>query len=160
MPKMTEALNAVMILQISTPKMMFYNPITINTYDKTGCMSATKEGLTSCRPFAKIASSSCEVFPNCPRPQNAKKQKVAWWGVTSWEGDTGLSSMSSLHASFIHFITSLDECDGLDQKTCHPETERQKLHSIISSLGSACPLRYRDGYRVGYSSLSDAQQKL
>jgi len=55
------------------------------------------------------------------------------WG-THWP------QQSSFHASFIHFITSLEECEGVEQKPCHPETEREEPHSIFSSPGSACPL--------------------
>lgn len=49
------------------------------------------------------------------------------------------------HASFIHFITSLDECDGVEEKPCYPATEREEPHSIFSSSGpaflSACSLQ-------------------
>lgn len=43
----------------------------------------------------------------------------------------------SFHASFIHFITSLDECEGVEGKPCHPETEREELYSIFPSPGPA-----------------------
>lgn len=42
----------------------------------------------------------------------------------------------SFHASFIHFITSLDECEGVEEKPCHPETEKEEPYSIFSSAGS------------------------
>ncbi|CAB1453144.1 unnamed protein product [Pleuronectes platessa] len=44
----------------------------------------------------------------------------------------------SFHASFIHFITSLDECEGVEEKPCHPETEREEPYSIFSSRGCSC----------------------
>ena len=48
-----------------------------------------------------------------------------WVGAASWE-QAGLGSMSlSFHASFIHFITSLEKCEGVEKKPCHPETERE-----------------------------------
>lgn len=43
----------------------------------------------------------------------------------------------SFHASFIHFITSLDQCEGVEEKPCYTETEREEPHSIFSSHGSA-----------------------
>lgn len=43
----------------------------------------------------------------------------------------------SFHASFIHFITSLDQCEGVEEKPCYTETEREEPQSIFSSHGSA-----------------------
>lgn len=78
------------------------------------------------------------LSPTALEHKNTEKQKVAGWGVASWE-HTGLSSMSSFHASFIHFITSLDECEGVEEKPCYSETEKEEPHSIFSSPGPALP---------------------
>lgn len=41
----------------------------------------------------KLPHPPVGFFSYCPLPQNTEKQKVAGWGVASWE-HTGLSSMS------------------------------------------------------------------
>lgn len=43
----------------------------------------------------------------------------------------------SFHASFIHFITSLGRCEGVEKKPCYTETEWEGPHSISSSPGAA-----------------------
>lgn len=43
----------------------------------------------------------------------------------------------SFHASFIHFITSLGRCEGVEKKPCYTETEWEGPHSIFSSPGAA-----------------------
>lgn len=70
----------------------------------------------------------------CTRLQNTTKLKGCGVGSGAlgaywpWQHDC-------FHASFIHFITSLEECEGVGEKPCHPETEQQEPYSTFSSPG-------------------------
>lgn len=104
-----------------------------------GCMHITPAP-DARRHIAEIASSSWELFlllSSTAKDRDAKGCKVRS-GVlgTCWP-----QQHVSFHASFIHFITSLDECEGVGEKPCHPETEREDPHSVFSPLGPALPLR-------------------
>lgn len=75
-------------------------------------------------------------FSDCSKAQKCRAAKGCWLGSgilgTHWP-----QQHVCFHASFIHFITSLDECDGVEEKPCYPETEREEPHSIFSSPGPA-----------------------
>lgn len=82
-------------------------------------------------------------FSDCSQAQKCRAAKGCGLGSgilgTHWP-----QQHVCFHASFIHFITSLDECDGVEEKPCYLETEREEPHSIFSSPGpaflSACSL--------------------
>lgn len=62
-------------------------------------------------------------------------------GEGGWEWHLGNARWPlqhvSFHASFIHFITSLGRCEGVEKKPCYTETEWVGPHSISSSPGAA-----------------------
>lgn len=74
---------------------------------------------------------------------HTERQKVAGLEVREggWEWHLGNARWPlqhvSFHASFIHFITSLGRCEGVEKKPCYTETEWEGPHSIFSSPGAA-----------------------
>lgn len=90
-------------------------------------------------PPPTSVSSHC----SCLR-EHTERQKVAGSGGSGeggWEWHLGNARWPlqhvSFHASFIHFITSLGRCEGVEKKPCYTETEREGPHSIFSSPGAA-----------------------
>lgn len=58
-------------------------------------------------------------------PQNTERRK----GCRAGSGIMGThwpQQHVCFHASFIHFITSLEECEGAEEKACHQETEGEE----------------------------------
>lgn len=86
----------------------------------------------------KLPHPPVSRFSYCPQPQKYREAKGCGVGSgilgTHWP-----QQRVSFHASFIHFITSLGEREGVEEKPCHPETEREEPHSIFSSPGPALP---------------------
>lgn len=86
----------------------------------------------------KLPHPPASLLSYCSQAQKYRKAKGCGLGSgilgTHWP-----QQHAFFHASFIHFITSLDECEGVEEKPCHPETEREEPHSIFSSCGPALP---------------------
>lgn len=103
-------------------------------------MHGTQDSYCKCvaGTLHKLPHPPVSFFSYRPHTQNTEKEKgcVVGSGIlgTHWP-----QQHVSFHASFIHFITSLDECEGVEEKPCHPETEKEEPYSIFSSAGSAPP---------------------
>lgn len=86
----------------------------------------------------KLPHPPVSPLSDCSRAQKYREAKGCGLGIgisgTHWP-----QQHVSFHASFIHFITSLDECEGVEEKPCYSETEKEEPHSIFSSPGPALP---------------------
>lgn len=87
----------------------------------------------------KLPHPPVSLLSHCPQPQKYREAKKGCRVGSGILGTHWPQQHVSFHASFIHFITSLDECEGVEEKPCHPETEGEELYSIFSSPGPVLP---------------------
>lgn len=99
--------------------------------------------------YCKCVAGTLHKLPHPPVSFSSERLQAQ-----STEGGKGCGTGSSIlgthwpqqhvsfHASFIHFITSLEECEGVEEKPRHPETG-EGPYSIFSSPGPACSLHAR-----------------